>query len=444
MSAKPTPIRPAHKNQHHLPWNRFSHLKMRPPAIAKPVVEYDPDLHEVVKHTWRYLEEFNNPPFLFRRGGKLCRIESDDNGFPTAVPVDAARMNFVLVELMYWPNSKGNNSRPPRDLAQHLVADPDPQIPTLNRIVTAPIVTSTGQMLLKPCAYADRIIYLPPRAFHLRDLPSDPTAADIQSAIEFIDHNLLADFCFITPAERANCFSALLTPFVREMIDGPTPLIWIGKSKGGSGGTLLCNVIAAPLLGTAPSGITAPRDEAEWNRVILSTLLRSPNILMIDNCNDYLSSEALASAITSSRFEGRIIGSSKNECAEVRCLWLINGNNLTFGWELARRVVRIRIDAGVASPDSRDSGTFVHPNLLPWVLDHRADIVYHLLVLVMAWQAKDCSAPSHDIPEFGSFERWREVLGGILTVAGISGFLANLEEARGEADRESATACGFV
>jgi putative DNA primase/helicase len=442
---KTSPIRPARQNQHHLPWDRFSHLKkLRPLAIAKPTIPYDTDLHEVAKLTWQYLEEFNNPPFLFRGNGKLCRIESDKKGFPTVSPVDVPRMNFVLVELFYWLNSKGDNSRPPGDLAPHLVADPDPPCPTLNRIVTAPIVTSTGRLLDKPCAFADGIIHLPPKAFRLADLPPDPTATDIQSAIEFIDHNLLADFCFVDQIERANCFSALLTPFVREMIDGPTPMFWVDKSKGGSGGTLLSNIISAPFLGTAPSGITAPRDEAEWNRVILSTLLRSPNVFFIDNCNDDLSSEALASAITSSRFEGRIIGSSRNESAEVRCLWIINGNNLRLGWELARRVVRIRIDPGVGRPDRRESEKFVHPNLLAWVVEHRADVVYHLLVLVMAWQSKDCSAPSHDIPEFGSFERWREVLGGILTVAGIPGFLANLEDARREADQESQAIRGFI
>jgi hypothetical protein len=33
------------------------------------------------------------------------------------------------------------------------------------------------------------------------------------------------------------------------MILGPTPLFWVDKSTGGSGGTLLSSIIAAPLLG---------------------------------------------------------------------------------------------------------------------------------------------------------------------------------------------------
>jgi len=158
----------------------------------------------------------------------------------------------------------------------------------------------------------------------------------------------------------------------------------------------------------------------------------------IDNCNAYLSSEALASAITGLRYEGRIIGSSKNEAAEVRCLWIINGNNLRFGWELARRVVRIRIDPNVPKYE------FVHSDLFAWAIQHRAEVLYHLLMLVRAWQAKGCPGPAAATPEFGSFESWRQVVGGILNSAGIPGFLRNLEDARLEADEESARIRSFL
>jgi hypothetical protein len=399
---------------------------------------------------WKLLEDLNDPYFLFRRDGKICRVEAVDTGAPVPVTVDTQRMLFMLVELFDWtetrtkkdadgnPSEEEVNVRPPKDLAPHLVADPDPPVPTLQRIVTAPVFVGTGQLLDKPGDYADGILYLPPKSFRLPKLSPSPNEGDIRSAVSFIEQNLLADFNFVGEPEKANCFAALLTPLVREMTNGPTPLFWVDKSTGGSGGTLLSSVIAAPLLGAPPSGVTAPRDEAEWNRVILSTLLRSPNVFFIDNCNEHLSSEALAHAITASRYEGRIIGSSKNEAAEVRCLWIINGNNLRFGWELARRVVRIRIDPHVV--DRR----FVHSNLLAWVFQNRADVIYNLLMLVKAWQAKGCPLPADATPDFGSFDSWRGVVGGILNAVGIPGFLANLEDARREADQESTIVRTFM
>jgi putative DNA primase/helicase len=438
-----------HHQPHHLPWNRFSRPKRALLAVTKPEISAGyPNLDDLAHEVWRNLRMANEPPFLFRHDGKLCRVEEDDTGAPVAVSVDAHRMHFTLVKLFDWKRKDEDGQlvdcRPPKDLASHLIADPDPPAPLLRRIVTAPVFTRSGRLLDHPGDYEDGILYLPPKAFRMPPLPAHPSQDDIRSAVDFINGNLLPDFSFVSDFERANCFAALITPLVREMIDGPTPMFWVDKSKGGSGGTLLSSIIAAPILGAPPAGINAPRDEAEWNRVILSTLLRSPNVFFIDNCNDQLSSEALAHGITAARYEGRIIGSSKNESAEVRCLWIINGNNLRFGWELARRVVRIRIDPGAASPDQQDSRKFVHKHLLSWVIAHRAEVMYHLLILVNAWQASDRPLPADGTPGFGSFDSWREVVGGILNAAGVNGFLLNLEEARAEADQESATIRAFI
>ena len=184
----------------------------------------------------------NQPPFLFRRDGRLCRIEEDDTGRPVPITVDVNRMNFLLVTLLDWTtkNRKGEviSARPPKDLASHLVSDPDPRVPVLQRIVTAPILASDGQPLIKPQDYSDGNLYLPPISFRLRELPRCPSEEDVESAVDFIRKNLFGDFLFVGVSELANAFAALLTPFVREVIDGPTPLFWVDKSKGGTGGTL--------------------------------------------------------------------------------------------------------------------------------------------------------------------------------------------------------------
>jgi hypothetical protein len=447
-SGHPTVAEINHFTKHDLPWDRFTRRGHRVMHLVKPsLVANNPDLDELSGQVWKQLKDLNDPPFVFRQGSRLCRIEVSDTGHPIIASVDAKRMQFFLVSLFEWikeAEEGTKNCRPPRDLVHHLVADPDPPVPDLQRIVTAPIFARDGRLLDTPCDYSDGILYLPPRSVRLPNLPEYPTDDDVRSASNFLIENLLIDFGLATESDTANCLAAMLTPFVRELIDGPTPLCWIDKSQGGSGGTLLSNVISMPFLGTPPSGVTAPNDEAEWNRLILSTLLRSPNVFFIDNCNDYLSSAALAHAITAARYEGRIIGSSHNEAADVRCLWIVNGNNLHFGWELARRAVRIRIAPNVASPDQRDSREFKHPKLLPWILEHRTEVLYHLLLLIKAWQVRGCPGPATGTPEFASFESWRAVLGGILNAAGIPGFLLNLKEARRESDQESADVRLFI
>jgi putative DNA primase/helicase len=435
VSPKTTGVSPRH-TPHHLPWHRFS--KPTLPLPTKLFIPYNPDLDDLASKIWTHLKTLNNPPFLFRHEGQLCRIETDGNGAPVPASVNVHKMNYFLTELYDWGGARSRITRPPRDLAQHLLADPDPPVPALYRIVTAPIFASSGHLLDKPCEYVGGILYLPPKSFHFPSLPLHPSEDDIRAAVEHIARNLLADFQFVGESERANCYAALLTPFVREMIDGPTPMFWIDKSKGGAGGTLLSGVISAPILGVAPSGVTAPRDEAEWMRVILSKLRGSPNVFFIDNCNAYLSSEALASAITGSRYEGRVVGSSNNVSSEARCLWVINGNNLRLGWELTRRVVRIRIEA------NEPGHNYVHEDLLSWHIKNRADIIYQLVVLIRAWEVGGCPAPPAGTPEFASFESWRKVVGGILHTAGIPGFLDNLQDARRQADEESEDIRGFL
>jgi hypothetical protein len=442
---KPRPAGDPH--QHHLPWDQFSR-KSGIARISKPqIAAGNPDLKALAAQVWKVIQDFNTPPFLFRHEGRLCRIEHDDAGFPVPVCVDVPRMQFVIVELIDWTkrDREGRvvSARPPRDLASHLVADPAPPVPVLKRIVTAPIFTARGQLLEVPCAYADGIVYLPPKNLRLAPIPTRPTKMQIRSAVAFITNELLVDFPFASESELANCIAALITPFVREMISGHTPLFWVDKSTGGAGGTLLSSVIVAAFLGCAPSGVTAPGDEPEWRRLILSMLRISPNVFFIDNSNEYLSSGALASSITAHSVRDRVMGTSNSEAADVRCLWIINGNNLRFGWELARRAVRIRIQSN-ADSDQRRTRVFLHPDLLSWIFANRGTVLYHFLVLVKAWQAAGRPAPHPKTPNFDSFEAWRQGVGGILHSAGISGFLINLEEARLESDEESSTLRDFL
>jgi hypothetical protein len=67
------------------------------------------------------------------------------------------------------------------------------------------------------------------------------------------------------------------------------------------------------------------------------------------------------------------------------CSWLVTANNPVFSREIARRVVRTRLDAKVDRPWERKG--FRHANLLAWVREHRGEIVAAVLILVQAWVA---------------------------------------------------------
>ena len=82
----------------------------------------------------------------------------------------------------------------------------------------------------------------------------------------------------------------------------------------------------------------------------------------------------------------------------IRCLWIATGNNPEFSNEIARRLVRIRLDPNVERPAQRSG--FRHPDLMAWVRANRARLVAACLTLCQAWiaagrpQGGRASAPS--------------------------------------------------
>jgi hypothetical protein len=98
------------------------------------------------------------------------------------------------------------------------------------------------------------------------------------------------------------------------------------------------------------------------------------------------------------------------------------------------------LDPQAESPEDRTG--FKYPEVLRWVQEHRADLVRSALILVSAWIAKDRPKPS--VSPLGSYERWTHVIGGILEVAEIPGFLENRKTLLLESDFEGQALRAFV
>jgi hypothetical protein len=93
---------------------------------------------------------------------------------------------------------------------------------------------------------------------------------------------------------------------------------------------------------------------------------------------------------------------------------------------MARRCVRIRIDTGREQPWLRDPSEFKQQDLLEWVKMNRGQLIWAGLVLVQNWIANGRPMPVNK--NMGMFEQWSQVMGGILEINGIKGFLDNMNE----------------
>jgi hypothetical protein len=250
---------------------------------------------------------------------------------------------------------------------------------------------------------------------------------------------MLGEFPFTSLAERAHAVSLLLLGFLRAMIDGPTPLHLIEKPTPGTGATLMVDAMATILTGLGAGAMTEASDEEEWRKRITAKLREIPTLILIDNLKRHLDASALAAALTAPFWEDRILGVSEITRLPIRCLWVATGNNPTFSNEIARRLVRIRLDSGVPSP-SRRTG-FRHPELMEWVRANRVRLVAACLTLGRAWIAAGRPRGTRTI---GSYEAWAQTIGGVLEVAGIEGFLGNLDEMMEASDAEGGAWRSFV
>jgi putative DNA primase/helicase len=128
------------------------------------------------------------------------------------------------------------------------------------------------------------------------------------------------------------------------------------------------------------------------------------------------------------------MGTSVAVILPINATWVATGNNPSLSDEMTRRVVRIRMDTGLEQPETRTG--FRHANLLKWASAHRGDLIAAALTLARAWYVRERHKVVLDVPNLGSFESWASVTGGILKVADIDGFLANIEDVRASAGGE--------
>jgi hypothetical protein len=94
-------------------------------------------------------------------------------------------------------------------------------------------------------------------------------------------------------------------------------------------------------------------------------------------------------------------------------------NGAMFNSDMARRVVMVRLDAGVPDPSLRKG--FKHDDVEGWALAHRAELIRACLVLARSWYV--AGRPADPDLVMGSFETWAKVVGGILHHAGIHGLV---------------------
>lgn len=398
-------------------------------APAPDQTQYATDAVKAANDESPFLFEYMEEPTIVRRG----RIKT----------LDRPGKRHVVGKVTVFQKPKGEGELqhvyPPYDVVDDLYSsDLSEFCLPLRGAVDTPFFAADGTLVTENGYHAGSQMYLD-SGVDIDRVSGAPTAEEVQEAKQFIVDNVLADFP-LGGLTRPEIMAALdgetipavthavgltLLPFMREMIDGPTPGWILSKPAPGTGASLLVKLLTTIASGVSAPESTLPSNKEEIPKTLAALLMNAPTHIVFDNINHSVDSGDLASAQTARTYQARVLGKTQTIEVDVRSIMIFTANNVTLSNELLRRSIFIPLDAKVEAPEKRTG--FLHEDVFKWVDQNRAELVHACLTLIQNWVAKGMKRSGHFL---ASFEDWAAVTGGVLEAAGFAGFLEGQEDAK--------------
>lgn len=297
-----------------------------------------------------------------------------------------------------------------------------PNVPVLKGIIGAPVLRPDGTLLQDDGYDAATGLYLEKKV-QIPRVPDRPTSGQVDAAKTFIVETLLGDFPWKdAKSDRANYIAALVTQILRPYLKCLVPLIFITATTPSSGKTILTSA-SGMLYGQR--FLPWPYSDEELSKTITSVLTEPAGVIIFDNVEEgtVIDSPILAGLLTAEEWSARILGQSKSSTFANDRIWVITGNNLQVGGDMASRVIMVRLDPDMPNPENRTG--FAIPNLTQKILEHefQGQILWSLLVLVADWV--NAGRKVKRGPTMRQFTPWLEAVGGFLDHHGIPGLFEN-------------------
>jgi hypothetical protein len=334
----------------------------------------------------------------------------------------------------------GVRSQVPIEVANYVWEQAYDHLPQAPEIIYTPVYTSDGSLIFEPGWYPELDLLMADTGFEVEPPPVEPTAADVERAVRWLKEELLGDFPFYDrtlegekrrePSE-ANALAMLITPFMRRMINGCTPVFFVAKPMPATGGTLLGKLPMFLFDGAESAPMRYSQSEEEMQKSLLSSIIETRSHLFFDDVREF-NNRALLQSITSEHIGGRLLGATKNVERPNRFNWVGTGNNPLTGPEMERRICWINLNA---ETDKMQERVFRHKNYTDWLKTNRAVAVNAILTLIQHWIA--CGKPKFSERKLVSFEDWAAKVGGVLQCAAITGFLDNRRDGGTDMDESA-------
>ena len=354
---------------------------------------------------------------LVRVGGKADHIRRSDGSIVIAeLPESNLCERLTSLIRFYKKTSAGDEIRcdPKPWLLSELIDRKEyPGIRRLRGISDAPVLRADGSIWQTP-GYDEQtqVVYHP--SLTVPPIPATITPADAGAAVKRLAE-VVCDFRFEAPEHYAAYIAALLTPLARFAYEGPSPLFLVDANVRGAGKSLLVQTVGHIVQGRDIPSCIYSHEPVEMRKVITTTAIAGDRMVLLDNLSDNFGNTSLDSALTSTQWKDRKLGSNDTVDLPLVTVWYATGNNVSVAADTARRIIHVRLEVLEEKPEER--GGFKHAHLLGWIDENRARLLSDAL-LILSGYLQSKAEITHKAA-FGSFEGWSGVVRSACVWAGL-------------------------
>lgn len=395
-------------------------------AASRPCVLVGTDEHRVNDEVVAALA---GDPDLYHRAGRLaqvvqeparedCKLATYRPAGPRVRDLSLATLRETITRRAVLEKETADDVVPthPPDWCVRAVADRGrwPGVRPLEGVVSRPVVLADGEVLRTPGYDPGTGLYLvldgPQPA-----VPDRPTKADAEAARAAL-LEVVCDFPFEKPAHKAAWLAGLLTVAARDAFPGPAPLFAVDANTAGAGKGLLTGTVTRITQGETLATAQWTPDQDEMRKRITGVAMAGDRVVVLDNVDRPLGGASIEAAVTTTRWQDRVLGASEIVTIPLYATWFATGNNIALSGDMARRVCWVRLRSNLENPEDRTG--FRHDDLDGWVAANRVRLLGAALTLLAAYLRAGRPTPAGGLKPWGSFPGWSAVVRGAVVWVG--------------------------
>jgi hypothetical protein len=390
-------------------------------------------------------------PELYKRTGALCHVlRADDKDEIPGVAVGSPIVRVVplswlvnrvsrLVRCVRRGKKNTVAVAPPKDCVRAVLEQGEwPGVRNLRGVIEAPAMRPDGSIIQEP-GYdaATGYLYEPNAAF--LPVADEPTHSDAVLAYARLAEPF-AEFPYVSGAHRSAVIAAILTLLARPAIRGAVPVWVFDASSRRSGKSLQVDIVHIVVTGRSASRMTFPEQDEELEKVLSSYAMRGAATVNFDNVARKFGGAALDKVATAvDQVDLRVLGSTDIRTVAWLAVIFASGNNVTFGGDMAARVLSPRIETALDNPETF-SPTI--KSLRSWTLERRAVLVHAALTILRAYVV--AGRPDAGCPLWGGFEEWASLVPHALRWVGADDPMGARRGLDGDVDPDEMAHAGLV